>query len=224
VATEQPTGYHSDPGPTPSSGYPPPVPARATARGPLIFTGIAGLVVGALLVAGAWLLFGNDGASSSPIAAPKRLGDYVQFADAKPNRENQQGRKLSRQRADWDRRSSERLSESHDGAGAVVQGYADDELLNFVTLEAFRAPVAFPPYVPYTDPDTLGFGKPSEEVRTFDDVACTIRNDGPEQSYVTMCLRSDDQLTVQVTHIGGDLNQNPEAVARVVSAAWDELS
>jgi hypothetical protein len=224
VATEQPTGYNHDPGPTPPGGYPPPVPGRGNARGPLVLTGIAGLVVGALLVGGAWLLFGNDGASSSPIAAPERLDDYVKFADAKPNRENEKGREIARDRADWDRRSGERLSESHNGAGAVVQVYADDGLENFVTLEAFRAPVAFPPYVPYTDPDVLGFGKPGEEVRMFDDVACAINNQSPDVSYVMMCVRSDDELTVQLTHISGDLGQNPEDVAKLVSAAWEELS
>jgi hypothetical protein len=170
------------------------------------------------------LLFGNDGASSSPIAAPERLDDYVRFADAKPNRENEQGRKIARDRADWDRRSGERLSESHDGAGAVVQVYVDEGLENFATLEAFRAPVAFPPYVPYTDPDTLGFGKPSEEIRMFGDVACAIRNQTADLSYVMMCVRSDDELTVQLTHLSGDLGEDPEAAAELVSAAWEELS
>jgi hypothetical protein len=122
----------------------------------MIVAVIVGLVAGSALASGAWLLFGNDGASSSPIAAPERIGDYVQQADAKPNREHEQGREIGRQRDDWDRRSSERLSESHDGAGAVVQTYADDDLRNFFALEAVRAPVAFPPYVPYTDPRRWG--------------------------------------------------------------------
>jgi hypothetical protein len=192
----------------------------------MIVAVIVGLVAGSALASGAWLLFGNDGASSSPIAAPERIGDYVQQADAKPNREHEQGRKIARQRDDWDRRSSERLSESHDGAGAVVQTYADDDLQNFFALEAVRAPVAFPPYVPYTDPETLGFGKPSEEVRTFGDVACAIRNSGPDDSFVVLCVRSDAELTVQITHVAGDdaLSQNPEAVAELVATAWEELS
>jgi hypothetical protein len=190
----------------------------------VVLTAVAGLLAGALLVGGAWLLFGNDGASSSPIAAPERLDDYVRFADAKLNREKPEGRKIAKRQADWDQRSSARLSESHQGAGAVVQLFTDPGLRNFVTLEAYRAPVAFPPYVPYSDPEVLGFDKPSEEVRTIDNVACTLRNDAPGQSIVTMCVRSDDGLTVQLTHISGDLNQDPAAVARLVSAAWDELS
>jgi hypothetical protein len=194
-------------------------------RRPMIIVAVLGLVVGAALAGGAWLLFGNDGASSSPIVAPDRLGDYVQQADAKPNREHEQGREFARRRDDWDRRSSERLSESYDGASAVVQTYADDALLHFFALEAVRAPTAFPPYVPYTDPDELGFGKPSEEVRRFDDVACAIRNTGPDNSYVTLCMRTDTDLTVQITHLGGeDLNQDPAEVAELVAAAWDELA
>lgn len=223
MATEQPTGDNLDVVPTPPRGVPAPVPGRMLPRGHMIVAGIAGLVTGALLVGGAWLLFGNDGVSPSPITAPERLGDYVQQADAKPNREHEEGREFARRRDDWDRRSSSRLSETHDGAGAVVQTYADDELLTFFTLEAFRAPVAFPPYVPYTDPKALGFDKPAEEVRMFGEVACTLRNDAPEQTFVTACLRSDDGLTVQVTHVSGDLNRDPAAMADLVAAAWEEI-
>jgi hypothetical protein len=191
----------------------------------MIVVAIVGLVAGAALTSGAWLLFGNDGASSAPIAAPERLGDYVRQSDAKPNREHEQGRENARRRDDWDRRSSERLSESHDGAGAVVQTYADDGLEHFFALEAVRAPVAFPPYVPYSDPKVLGLDRPSEEVRMFGEVACAIQNPGPDSGYVTVCMRTDDELTVQVTHLRGeDLAQDPAAAAELVDTAWEELS
>jgi hypothetical protein len=191
----------------------------------MIVVAIVGLVAGGALASGAWLLFGNDGASSSPIAAPERLGEYVQQADAKPNREHEQGREIARRRDTWDQRSTERLSESHGGASAVVQTYADDELRDLFALEAVRAPVAFPPYVPYSDPEELGFGKPVEEMRMFDEVACAIRNTGPDDSYVTLCVRSDDELTVQITHVSGDaLSEDPAAVADLVAAAWEELA
>jgi hypothetical protein len=225
VATEQPTGYHPDPVPRPSGGLPTPVSGRMRPRGPVVIAAIAGLLAGALAVGGAWLLFGNDGASSSPIAAPDRLGDYVRWSEAKPNREYEQGREHARDVADRDRRSSERLSDSHDGAGAVVQTYADDELLNLFALEVIRAPVAFPPYVPYSDPESTGFDKPFEEVRMFGEVACALRNNAPRQTYVTTCVRSGDELTVQITHISGDdLSEDPEAVANLVTAAWQELA
>jgi hypothetical protein len=39
-------------------------------------------------------------------------------------------------------------------------------------------------------------------------------------------VRTDDELTVQITHVAGDdhLNQNPEAVAELVATAWEELA
>jgi hypothetical protein len=49
----------------------------------MIIAGIAGLALGALLVGGTWLLFGNDGASSPPITPPDQLPDYVPHAEAK---------------------------------------------------------------------------------------------------------------------------------------------
>jgi hypothetical protein len=63
-------------------------------------------------------------------------------------------------------------------------------------------------------------------VRTFGEVACSIRNQGPDDSFVLFCVRTDDELTVQITHVAGDdhLNQNPEAVAELVATAWEELA
>jgi hypothetical protein len=223
VATEQPTGNNPDLVPTPPRGYPAPVPGRIGPRGPMIIAGIAGVVVGALLVGGAWLLFGNDGASSSPIAAPDRLSDYVPQDKSKVYDRNDDGRAVARRRADWDRRSGERLSVAHDGAGAVVRTYSDDTAENGFMLEVVRAPVAFPPYVPYTDAKTLGLDHPIEELRTFGDAACLVRND-PSQAYVMTCLRSDAGLTVQISHVSGDLLQSPEKVAGLVSDAWEELA
>lgn len=189
----------------------------------MIIAGIVGLAVGALLVGGAWLLFGNDGESSSSVAAPERLSDYVPQDRAKVYARNDDGRTVAQRRADWDRRSGERLSAAHDGAGAVVQTYSDDTAENSFMLEAVRAPVPFPPYVPYTDAKTLGLDHPLEELRTFGDVACLVRND-PSQAYVMTCLRTEAGLTVQISHVGGDLLQSPEKVAGLVADAWEELA
>ncbi|MPZ79628.1 MAG: hypothetical protein GEV28_04185 [Actinophytocola sp.] len=169
------------------------------------------------------MLFGNDGASSSPISAPDRLSDYVKYGNADVFADNDNGREIAGRREDWDRRSSERLAAAHDGAGAFVQSYTDQEAENTFMLEVARAPVPSPPYVPYSDPKDLGMERPTEELREFDEVSCLIRND-PSQSYVTTCLRTDDDLTVQVSHVSGDLLQDAPAVADLVDAAWQELA
>lgn len=223
MATEQPTGNNPDVVPTPSRGFPAPIQGRRFPRGPMIIIAVVGLVAGGALASGAWLLFGNDGASSSPIAAPERLGDYVPQAEAGLQRTTEQGRKVARQWDDWDRQSGERLSDTHDGASAIVQKYTNHDLDTFFSLEVVRAPVPFPPYVPYSDPEVLGFDKPSEEVRMYDDVACAMQN-SPSESFVTLCVRSDDELTVRITHTTGDLAQDPKAMAGLVAAAWDELA
>ena len=224
MATEQPTGWNSDPGPAPSGGYPPPVPERRNARGAVFLAGFVGLVAGVVLVGGAWLLFGNDGASSDAISAPERLDKYVRQGDAEAYDRNDRGRDLAERRADWDRRSGERLSAAYHGAGAVVQTYTDDDLETTLMLEAVRAPATVPPYVPYTDPKVLGMDRPIEEVREFGAVSCAIRNNAPDQSYVISCGRSAGDLTVQITHVSGDLGQDPAAVAKLVDIAWDELA
>ncbi len=219
MATEQPTGNNPDLVPTPPRGFPAPVPGRVNPRGPLLIAGFLGFVVGAIVVGGAWLLFGNDGASSSPISAPDHLKGYVRQGEAKAHGDK---REFADRRDDWDRRSGERLSDANGGAGALVQTYSDQELQNTFMLEVVRAQVAFPPYVPYSDPAVLGMDRPPEELREIGDVACLVRND-PAQSYVASCLRSEDGLTVQITHVSGDLLQKPDEVAGLLDAAWSEL-
>lgn len=222
MATEQPTGNNPDLIPTPPRGFPIPVPAASNRRGTAFAAGLAGLVVGGLLVGGAWLLFGNDGASSSPVSAPDRISDYVRYADAEVFTDNDNGQEIAGRREDWDRRSSERLSAAHDGAGAFVRTYTDQSAENTFMLEVVRAPVPAP-YAPYSDPKDLGMERPTEELREFDEVSCLVRND-PSQSYVLTCLRTDDDLTVQISHVSGDLLQDAPAVADLVDAAWQALA
>lgn len=223
MATEQPTGTNPDLIPTPPRGFPPPVPAPPNRRGPAVVAAIVSLVVGGALVGGAWLLFGNDGASSSPISAPARLSDYVKHGDASVFAENANGREVAQRRDDWDAKSAERLAAAHDGAGAFVQTYTDKDVRNTFMLEVVRAPAPFPPYVPYSDPKDLGMERPLEELRTFGDVGCLVRND-PAQSYLTSCLRTNANLTVQISHVSGDLAQDPAEVAGLVDKAWQELA
>jgi hypothetical protein len=221
VTTEQPTGDNPDLIPTPPRGYPIPAPRRTTRN--VVLAGIAGVAAGGLLVGGAWLLFGSGGVSSSPISAPPRVSDYTLFGDAAERIDRDKGKELGDRYRDWDQRSSERLSAAHDNAGAFVRTYTDDKLEQSFTVEAVRAPAPYPPYVSYSDPKVLGMDRPTEELREFDDVGCLIRND-PSQSYVISCVRTDDDLTVQITHVTGDLLDDPEAVAKLVDTVWQELS
>lgn len=224
MTTEQPTGNNPDLVPTPPHGYPLPVPAPQRGPGGVVVAGAVGLVVGGLLVGGAWLLFGGSGgSSSSPISAPPRVSDYSPFGDAAERLDRDKGKEIADRYRDWDQRSSERLSDAYDGAGAVVQTYTDDNLEQSFTIEAVRASTPYPPYAPYSDPKVLGTDRPTEELREFGDVGCLIRND-PSQSYVISCVRTDDNLTVRITHVTGDLLEDPETVAELVDTAWQELS
>jgi hypothetical protein len=209
--------------PTPSHGTRMPVPAPpnggASPRAIAVFTGVAGLVAGAALASGIWLLFGNESGSSSPVSAPERIGEHYRFADVPKNRQEAADRQIR-----YDRESSARLSAAHDGAGAVVQQYATDDFQSMFSLEVVRAPSPFPPYVPFTDPEDLGTDKPVEEVLRYGATACAVRNNPGQPPIVITCVRSDDELTVSITRAGGDLGQDPEAVAGLVDEAWSQVS
>jgi hypothetical protein len=205
---------------TPPNGGPGP---RAIA----VFAGVAGLIAGAAVASGIWLLFGNDGGSSSAVAAPERIGDYRRFADvvdASPDAGSDDARKRVTDRyLRYDRESSARLSASHDGAGAVVQQYSDEDLEANFSLEVVRAPSPFPQYVPFSDPEDLGTDKPVEEALVFGRVSCAVRNNAGQSPIVLNCLRTTDDLTVTVSHVTGDLLEQPEEVAKLVDQAWSQL-
>lgn len=189
---------------------------------------VVGLVAGAGLASGAWLLFGPDGGaiggSSAEVSAPARLGDYYQFSDLPKVREG--GGDLTEmvdRQARWDQESSTRLSTSRDGAGAVVQRYASEDLESMFSLEVVRSPSPSPQYVSYSDPEDLGLDKPLDEVIEFEEVSCAVRNDPSGQSFVTNCQRTRGNLTVTVAQVNGDLNEKPEAVAELVNEAWSQV-
>ena len=228
MPTDMPLGGRREEVPTPPHGTRMPAPTppngRANGRAIAVVAGIVGLAVGAAVVGGAWLLFGNDGGgSSSPISAPEQVGDYYRFAAVPQMRGNADHKKVADAHADADRHSSERLSAANGGAGAVVQEYTNEEFENGFALEAVRAPSPFPQYVPYSDPEYLGLDKPLEEVREFGDVACAIRNLTSGESVVTNCLRTDGGLTVTISHVTGDLAEQPEKVAELVDEVWTRL-
>jgi hypothetical protein len=223
VTTEQPTGPDPDLMPTPPKGFPPPVPGRRGSRGTVLIAGIAGLAVGAALVGGAWLLFGNDGASSSAISAPERISDYLVYGEASVFDEDDRGQDNADRQRDWDARSSARLAAAYDGAGALVRTYSDDNVENRFALEAVRAPSPSL-YAHYSDAEYLRLDRPIEEVREFGEVSCSLTNTSPDFSALVACQRTDGDLTVRITRISGDLMEDPEQVAKLVDEAWRELS
>jgi hypothetical protein len=202
---------------------PAPPNGRTNSRAIAVVAAFAGLVLGAAAASGAWLLFGNDGAETGNVSAPARIGDYYRLADVpKVRSADNQTKTVARQKR-WDAESSARLSASHDGAGAVVQQYATEDLESMLTLEVVRAPSPFPQYVPYSDPEDLGIDKPFEEVLEFGDVACAVRNSPGQPPTVINCLRTSGNLTVSITRVGGDMGQRPEDVAGLVDVAWSQL-
>ena len=210
--------------PTPSHGTRMPVSTPpnggSSSRAIAVFCGVAGLVVGAALASGAWLLFGNDNGSSAAVSAPDSIGEYRQFADAVAALGDDRGKEGADRQVRWDRESTARLSQAHDGAGAVVQRYADEDLETMFTLQVVRAPSPAP-FVPYVDAKDLGLDKPTEEVIEFGSVACEVYNSPGQPPVAVNCLRSSDDLTVSITHVNGDLA--PADVAKLVDEAWSEV-
>jgi hypothetical protein len=214
--------------PTPPQGTRMPVPAppngRANPRAIAVFTGVAGLIVGAALTSGFWLLFGNESGSSADVSAPERIGEYYRFDKTPdPGSEGRHQQVVDRHER-YDEESSARLSAAHDGAGAVVRRYSSEGLDTMFTLEVVRVPSPFPPYVPFTDPEDLGTDKPVEEILRYGSVACAVRNSPGQPPIVMACLRTAGDLTVTITRATGDLGQQPEDVAKLVDEAWSAVS
>jgi hypothetical protein len=212
--------------PTPREGTRMPVPTPPNGRAPVraiaVFAGVAGLLVGAALTSGFWLLFGNENGSSSSVSAPARLGDYHRFADVPRLASGDNQRKTVDRQTRYDKESSARLSAAHGGAGAVVQQYATEDLDAMFSLEVVRARSPFPPYVPFSDAKDLGLDKPLEEVVRYGSVACAVRNNPGGPAFVMTCLRTGDDLTVAITHVTSELA--PADVAKLVDQAWSEVS
>ncbi|MFC4858153.1 hypothetical protein [Actinophytocola glycyrrhizae] len=176
------------------------------------------------MTSGIWLLFGNESGSTSPVSAPERLGDHYRFGDVPRLSSGENQRKTVDRQNRYDGESSARLSESNDGAGALVQTYANNDLDSMFALQVVRAPSPFPPYVSFSDPKDLGVDKPREEVLRYGSVACAVRNDPGQPPRVMVCLRTSDDLTVSITNTNGDLGEQPEEVAKLVDEAWSEVS
>lgn len=231
MSTEQQSGEWSQQFPPPAAGVPvPPPPHGDGGRAIAVVALVVGLVAGAGLASGAWLLFGDSGGaiggSSVSVSAPARLGDYYRFSDLPKVRTSQSDdlKEMVDRQARWDQEGSTRLSASRDGAGAVVQRYASEDLESMFSLEVVRSPSPSPQYVPYTDAEYLGLDKPLDEMLEFGSVSCVVRNDPSGQTFVTGCQRTSGNLTVTVAQVNGDLNEKPETVAKLVDEAWTQLA
>lgn len=198
-------------------------------RSPLI-TGIAGLVVGAVVVGVPWLMSGDAspfGAEKTSLTAPVTFGGFTQVEHNpryKPGSLN-----LFK---DSNPQSAKNLSAAYGGAAVVVESYADVDLANFLTLEAVRARSPLP-YVPYVDARDLGLAKPEQEIVAFGDVECLVVNEPavaasqPDTSTATAvtCERTSAHLTVRLRFSGGgDVAHSPAQAAALVDTAWGLLS
>lgn len=188
-----------------------------------VLAGVAGLVAGAAVASGAWLLFGNEGGSSAAVDAPERLGDYYRFDKAPDPGSEGRHKKVVDRFARYDKESTSRLSSAHDGAGALVQRYTTEDFDSMFSLEVVRVASPFPPYVPFTDPEDLGVDKPPEEILRYGAVACAVRNSPNQSPIVLTCLRTGDDLSVSVSRVNGDVGEKPEEVAKLVDEAWSKL-
>ena len=214
----------------PGAGMPAP-PSRGGGRATVVVAAVVGLVVGAGVASGAWLLFGSGGGSiggsSAAVSAPARLGDYYRFPDV-PKARQADGRSgdmkdMVDRQVKWDKESATRLSASRDGAGAVVQRYVNVDLESMFSLEVVRSPSPSPQYVAYTDAEYLGLDKPPDEMLEFGSVSCVVRNDPSGPAHTINCQRTSGDLTVSVTQVNGDLGEKPKAVADLVDEAWSQV-
>lgn len=221
------SGERSEEFPTPPNGLRMPVPAPpnggASPRAIAVLAGVAGLVVGAALASGFWLLFGNESGSSSSVSAPERLGEYYRFPDLPKIGDGDGQQRMADRQNRYDQENTARLSAAHDGAGAVVQQYASEDLDTMFSLEVVRAPSPYPPYVQFSDPEDLGLDKPVEEVLEYGDVACAVRNQPSQPPIVLTCVRTTGDLSVAITHVS-NTDVTPEDVAKLVDEAWSEVS
>lgn len=214
----------------PASAMPPP-PSKPgfSLRSPL-FAGVAGLVVGAVVVGLPWLLSGGSstfGAERAALKAPASIGGFTPMA-----RNPKTGAAEVKRIENTDSVSTKSLSNAYGGAAAVVQEYTDAGLLNFVSLEAVRAQSPLP-FEPYEDAHALGMEKPEREIVTFGQVNCLVayapvavgQQEEPDGTNAVTCERTSAHLTVRLRFSGGgDLMHAPQQAAALVDAAWNLLS
>lgn len=215
----------------------PAAPPTAGGRGRVVAAALVGAVVGAAVVGAVWLAVGgdDDGDGDEPdtaaLQAPATLGGFSTFESVATGMDNERAVEQASRTTAWNARTAEAVSKAYGGAAAVAATYASPDLDVMVPLIAVRAS-APQPWVRYTDAGVLGLALPPDEVRTFGEVACVIRNqptrEGSEpaedSAITTLCQRTADDLTVQVLFPGSDLGSRPAAVAILVDEAWTALA
>ena len=219
------------PAPMPSP-MPSPAPSPRSSRVPLYVAAGVGLVVGALIVGVLWLTVGSSGGgvggSSSPVAAPAKVGEYQRFADI-PGNKSGPGRATADRFTSWNSQTAQRISAAYNGAAASVETYAKSDLSVIFSVQVVRAnaPALF---VPYQDPKALGLAEPDQDVKTFGKVQCIVHtqqraaeNPGPSQVIGTDCQRTGGGLTVRIPTTGGGLGEHPDQVAAVVDEVFNSI-
>ncbi|TCO60464.1 hypothetical protein [Actinocrispum wychmicini] len=207
---------------------PPPPVRRRPVPWVSALVGLAGLAVGALAVGAAWLVSGPDAVDRRPVRPPQRIGQYVPIA---PGTSGSSGlpEALSQIKA-RNEHSSQLLSESHRGAGALVDLYVDQDIRQQLTVMIYRAPSPHPLYAPYEDAASQGLAKSSQTVEEFGQVSCVVHNDPtpagqtpePESAHAVTCSRTNATLTVEITP-NGTATDVPSMVAALVDEAWSSV-
>jgi len=188
---------------------------------------IASVLLAILLVAtGVLALTTVD--SDRVLELPPSLGDLVleseneALAEAQPELLNSSQKVQQQTRDNW--------SAAYDGASVNVARYIDEELLDSLVVIAIAAPspgLAAPGY----DLELTRLELPALQTRTYGDVDCLVTNQSvpegqeipPDATRVTRCQRSDDDLTVVIESVSGDLANDPDAVADFVDEVFDRL-
>lgn len=223
------------PPPSPEAAVTAPVTPPANSWRGRLLAGLVGLILGALIVGGAWLATAGQGggfdSSTAKVVLPAKVASYPKFADTKLGRQANSKATVERT-GKWNAESAKRLSASYGGAAAAVEMYADDTYQNAFTVYVVRATSPFPVFVRFEDAKELGLARPQNEERRFGDVSCQVVNDatqqgqkpGPESAHAIDCRRTEPGLTVDIVGATGDIGTRPDEIASLVDAVWSQVS
>ena len=174
---------------------------------------------------------GTGGTSTTSIALPKTLGRYVRFEDAKLSHSSRAAKAVANEKTS-DAKTASALSAAHDGAGAAVQTYTDQQLLTTVAAWAVRGPTPRP-VVAYVDAKYLGVALPPHQIKKVGSSYCSIsttqqtpagQKPPADALHTDYCQRSSGSLTVIVYAYSGGLSQHPDQVAALVDQVWSSIS
>ncbi|MEV4319007.1 hypothetical protein [Actinocrispum sp. NPDC049592] len=192
------------PDPPPKPGYPP---------GMWLLAGLAGLVVGALAIGGAWLATGTTARPDTrPIPALTQVGQFEPYDRVLAGQNPRITRVIENERKAA-QENTKRLSESHGGAAALYAHLADDGISSQLMVQIYRDQTANPPFVPFGD-------STQQTIQQHGDVSCVLIGD---LTRAARCTRSSETLTVEITP-AGVVAQNPAEVSGLVDEIWEKVS